>query len=61
MSNIETSAPTNKGVLIDCTNRECRYKWVYKGRSAFYASCPCCRRNIKISENKVKSLQSDFG
>lgn len=61
MNNISSDVPNSKGVLVHCTNKECRYKWLYKGRSIFYASCPCCRRNIRITDNKVESLQSDSG
>jgi hypothetical protein len=47
-----------EGVYVHCSNTRCNYRWRYKGQSTFYASCPYCRRNVKISENKTKSLQS---
>ena len=43
---------------MHCSNNRCNYRWRYKGQSMFYASCPYCRRNVKISENKAESLQS---
>lgn len=46
------------GVPIKCPNTRCEYKWIYKGRFVFYATCPACRHNVKISENKVESHQS---
>ena len=46
------------GVPIKCSNTRCQYEWTYKGRFSIYATCPSCRHNIKISENKVESPQS---
>ena len=46
------------GVYVHCSNTRCNYRWRYKGQSTFYASCPYCRRNVKISENKDEWLQS---
>jgi hypothetical protein len=40
-----------------CANLICDYTWRYAGRFSFYATCPSCRRNVKISENKVEPLQ----
>ena len=48
----------HKGILIKCPNRECEYSWRYSGRSVVYATCPSCRRNIKVSQNKIETLQS---
>jgi hypothetical protein len=45
-----------KGTLIKCPNRDCEYSWWYSGRLVLYATCPSCRRNIKVSENKVETL-----
>jgi hypothetical protein len=53
--------PNPDGVWIHCPNPACDYVWRYSGRFFLYATCPSCRRNVKISENKVekpKSLQS---
>jgi hypothetical protein len=49
------------GTWIRCPNPICDYIWRYAGRFFLYATCPSCRRNVKISENKVEkpaSLQS---
>jgi hypothetical protein len=47
------------GVQIRCPNTRCAYKWTYKGRFSIYATCPSCRYNVKIDENKIgNSLQS---
>jgi hypothetical protein len=60
-----TTASNMEGILVQCSNPNCQYRWYYKGRSLFYASCPFCRRNIKLHirpfENKTTSLQSDRG
>jgi hypothetical protein len=54
-----------EGILVRCSNPNCQHRWYYKGRSLFYASCPFCRRNIKLNirsfENRTTSLQSDRG
>jgi hypothetical protein len=46
-----------KGIRIHCNNPICGYEWTYTGNFFLYASCPSCRRNIKISENRVEKLQ----
>jgi hypothetical protein len=48
-----------EGTLIHCPNQSCDYTWRYFGKFAFFATCPSCRKNIKIAENKISSqLQS---
>jgi len=54
---IHLSEAGEKGILINCPNPKCKYKWKYGG-SLLYATCPSCRRNVKILENKIESLQS---
>jgi Zn ribbon nucleic-acid-binding protein len=46
------------GILVLCPNEDCKYTWRYSGRFILYATCPSCRRSVKISENKIESLQS---
>ena len=38
---------------MEVTCNKCRYKWNYKGKSAFYATCPKCHRKnlVTIWEN----------
>ena len=48
MSNTKNSG----GTIIRCPNSYCDYTWRYLGKFAFYATCPSCRKNIKIPENK---------
>lgn len=47
-----------KQTWIRCPNSECQYIWLYSGRFFYYATCPSCRRNVKIQENKIESPQS---
>jgi hypothetical protein len=47
-----------KGSLIRCPNSNCQYTWIYSGRFLYYATCPSCRRNVKIEENKISSPES---
>jgi len=51
---------TATGIWIRYPNPICgNYKWQYRGRFIIYATCPSCRRNIRISSNKIESpLQS---
>ncbi len=51
---------TTVGIWIRCPNPICgNYEWRYRGRFTVFATCPSCRRNIRISSNKVESpLQS---
>jgi hypothetical protein len=44
------------GILIKCPHPECEYSWRYSGRLVVYATCPSCRRNIKVAQNKVETL-----
>ena len=48
------------GIWIRCPNPVCgNYEWQYRGRFFLYATCPSCKRNIRISSNKIqKPLQS---
>ena len=49
----------SQGTVIHCPNSNCDYTWRYSGRLSFYATCPSCRKNVKIAENKIKpQLQS---
>ena len=50
--------PNLKGILVRCPNPNCEYTWRYLGRFFYYATCPSCRKNVKIQDNKVESLQS---
>jgi hypothetical protein len=36
---------------------ECGYTWYYTGRMVFYATCPSCKRNIKIEKNKISAVK----
>ena len=47
------------GIQIRCNNPACLYEWRYTGHFFFYATCPSCRRNIRISQNRIEMLQSD--
>lgn len=49
-------------VKIRCPNQNCQYLWDYRGRFSYYATCPSCRRNVKILDNKIVTLKpSMFG
>jgi Zn ribbon nucleic-acid-binding protein len=58
MANVKDNVQNSKGILIHCPNSECNYAWRYSGRFILYATCPSCKRNVKILENKIESLQS---
>jgi hypothetical protein len=42
------------GIWLQCDNPICRYNWRYTGRFFLYATCPSCRRNIRIGENRIE-------
>ena len=44
-----------KHLLLQCPNPKCRYSWTYNGKFFLYATCPSCRRSVKILENKISS------
>jgi hypothetical protein len=48
----------NVGTEIKCPHSDCGYCWRYNGNLLRYATCPSCRRNVRIQENKVKLLRS---
>ena len=58
MNKIQGIGHCGAGVVLHCPNSKCNYQWRYFGRFSFYATCPSCRRNIKIQENKVTPLPS---
>ena len=43
-------------VKLMCPNTDCRHKWIYHGKSKFYASCPFCRTNVHVFKNKLRNL-----
>jgi hypothetical protein len=51
------------GFWIHCSTRECRYTWYYTGNMRFYATCPSCKRNVRIEKNKIsdaKGMESQY-
>lgn len=58
MSFSQQKEANQKKVRIRCPNTNCDYSWTYSGRLLFYATCPSCRRNVKIQGNKIESPQS---
>src|SRR5438128_2038123 len=58
MIRTEVTTSNPKRVLVQCPNQNCRYEWTYTGRFVIYATCPSCRRNIKIEENRINSPRS---
>lgn len=43
-------------VKLMCPNTDCGHKWIYHGKSKFYASCPFCRTNVHVFKNKLRNL-----
>lgn len=50
-----TDITEHKGIGIHCPKTDCGYTWRYNGKFFWYATCPSCRRNIKILDNIVES------
>lgn len=48
---------TNK-IKIKCPNEKCGYSWDYGGRLFIHATCPNCKRSIRIEENRINHDQS---
>ena len=49
---------SNVGTQIKCPHSDCGYSWHYNGNLLKYATCPSCRRNVRIQENKIELLKS---
>jgi hypothetical protein len=49
---IETKQIRNQVELLKCPNKVCNHVWQYRG-SLLYATCPSCRHNVKVAENKM--------
>jgi len=43
------------GIKMECPR--CGYKWIYKGLSKWFASCPRCRRGIRVPLVKNKEAK----
>lgn len=43
------------GTPIKCPNLRCRHKWIYKGKSKFYATCPQCYNKVRLPTAPQKS------
>jgi hypothetical protein len=55
-SDIKSKEKSHMGIRIRCPNPICEdYQWTYRGRLLVYATCPSCKRNIRISQNKIES------
>ena len=54
---MQSDQTVTHSVWIRCPNIHCAYEWHYTGRFFIYATCPSCRKNVKISQNKVESPQ----
>ena len=37
-------------MYLRCGN--CKYKWNYRGKSNYYATCPQCLRKVKVKARK---------
>lgn len=57
-NNGDNNKSKNEGIIICCTRKNCNYMWRYRGYGMFFATCPRCRRNIKIPKNKVEETKS---
>jgi hypothetical protein len=45
---------TTKGIPMQCPNPLCRDRvWIYRGNRTVYASCPNCKRALKIDEYRI--------
>lgn len=43
------------GTWIRCPSPICgNHRWIYRGRSSIYATCPSCKRNVLIPKNKIE-------
>jgi hypothetical protein len=58
MSLSQQREASQKKVRLHCPNPNCDYSWMYTGRLLHYATCPSCRRNVKIQNNKTETSQS---
>jgi hypothetical protein len=45
------------GIKVRCNNPIYGYEWRYNGNFFIYTTCPSCRKNVKISQNRVDKLQ----
>lgn len=49
--------------IIKLTCRECRHKWMYKGKKKIYATCPKCRASVRTTKklcNRCKINMKDI-
>ena len=58
MSLSQQKQRTKADIWLRCPNPICNWEWNYRGHFFIYASCPSCRKNIKIQENKIIESQS---
>jgi|1185.fasta_scaffold56384_4 hypothetical protein len=43
------------GTWVRCPSPMCgNHRWVYRGHSSIYATCPSRKRNVLISKNKIE-------
>ena len=37
-------------VRMKCTNEQCLKEWNYSGKQKVYATCPDCKKSVKIED-----------
>jgi Zn finger protein HypA/HybF involved in hydrogenase expression len=53
---LESKEKMHMGIRIQYPNPFCEnYQQTYHGRFLVYATCPSCKRNVRISQNKNES------
>lgn len=46
--NYRSSAMVIKGKSLFC--KKCKYLWIYKGKSKYFATCPRCHNLINVNK-----------
>ena len=39
-----------KGIKLKCKRKDCLHKWIYRGKSKFYATCPDCHNKVRLNK-----------
>ena len=52
LTSLMSKLPRKIDYPIELICSKCNYKWTYKGRNPYYASCPRCLNKVKVVGTK---------
>ena len=59
---IQAPIGAKSGIPISCPNILCADRdWIYTGNRTVYATCPNCKKPVRIGDHRVKAKENNPG